>query len=69
MGLFTFTKEMQKQSSRGVLWKRCSENMQQRYRRTPMPKCDFKKVFVECPELELISKDEFPTICDLATKH
>ena len=24
--------------------KPCSENMQQIYRRTPMPKCDFKKV-------------------------
>ena len=35
---------MQKQSSRGVLGKRCSENMQQIYRRTPMPKCDFNKV-------------------------
>ena len=34
----------QKHSSRGVLEKRCSENMQQIYRRTPMPKCDFKKV-------------------------
>ena len=24
--------------------KRCSENMQQTYKRTPMPKCDFNKV-------------------------
>ena len=32
----------QKQPSIGVLRKRCSENMQQVYRRTPMPKCDFK---------------------------
>ena len=31
----------QKQPFRGVLRKRCSENMQQIYRRTPMPKCDF----------------------------
>ena len=29
---------------RGVLKKRCSENIQQMYRRTPMPKCDFNKV-------------------------
>ena len=29
----------QKQPSRGVLKKRCFENMQQIYRRTPMPKC------------------------------
>ena len=34
----------QKQPSRGVLRKRCSENMQQIYRITPMPKCDFNKV-------------------------
>ena len=34
----------QKQPSRGVLKKRCSGNMQQIYRRTPMQKCDFNKV-------------------------
>ena len=34
----------QKQPSRGVLRKRCSENMQQIYRVTFMPKCDFNKV-------------------------
>ena len=34
----------QKQSSRGALRKRCSKYMQQIYRRTPMPKCEFKKV-------------------------
>ena len=34
----------QKQSVRGVLRKRCSENMQQIYRRTPMPTFDFNKV-------------------------
>ena len=33
-----------KQPFRGVFIKRCSENMQQVYRRTPMPKCDFNKV-------------------------
>ena len=33
-----------KQPSRGVPRKRCSENMQQIYRRTPMSKCDFNKV-------------------------
>ena len=31
---------LQKQPSRGVLRKKYSENMQQSYRRTPMPKCD-----------------------------
>ena len=34
----------QKQTSRRVLSKRCSENMQQIYRRTPTPKCDFNKI-------------------------
>ena len=34
----------QKQSPRGVLKKRCSENIQQMYRRTPMPKCNFNKI-------------------------
>ena len=34
----------QKQPSRGVLKNRCSENMQQIYMRTLMPKCDFNKV-------------------------
>ena len=35
---------LQKQTLRGVLRKRCSENMQQVYRKTPMPKCNFNKV-------------------------
>ena len=34
----------QKQPSRGVLRKWCSENLQQIYRRTSMPKCGFNKV-------------------------
>ena len=34
----------QKQPSRGVLRKRCSENIEQIYRRTNMPECDFNKV-------------------------
>ena len=33
-----------KQPSRGILKRRCSENMQQIYRRTPMSKCYFNKV-------------------------
>ena len=37
----------QKQPSIGVLKKRCSENMQLIYRRTPMPKCDFNKVTLQ----------------------
>ena len=35
---------IQKQLSRTVLKKRCSENMQHIYRRTPMLECDFNKV-------------------------
>ena len=34
----------QKQPSRDVLRRRCSENMQQIYRETAMSKCDFNKV-------------------------
>ena len=30
-----------------VLRKMCFENMQQFYRRTPMPKCDFNKVALQ----------------------
>ena len=41
---FVFTFSRQKQSSIGVLRKRCSENVQQIYRRSPMPKCHFNKV-------------------------
>ena len=37
----------QKQPYKGVLRKRCSENMQQIYRRTPIPKCDFNKVALQ----------------------
>ena len=37
----------QKQLSRGVLWKRCSGNMQQIYRRTPVLKCDLNKVSLQ----------------------
>ena len=39
-----FIKKTQKQSLRGVLRKRYSENTEQIYKRTPMPKCDFNKV-------------------------
>ena len=42
--LIKATANIQKQPSRGVLIKRCSENMLQNYKRTPMPKCDFNKV-------------------------
>ena len=36
-------RKSQKQPSRGVLKKSCSENMQQIYRRTPILKFDFNK--------------------------
>ena len=36
--------KVQKQHSRSVLGKRCSENIPQIYRKTQMPKCDFNKV-------------------------
>ena len=39
--------DFRKQPSRGVLRKRCSENMPQIYRRTPIPKCDFNKVALQ----------------------
>ena len=38
------TFNIQKQPSRGVLKKRCSENMLSIFRRKPKPKCDFNKV-------------------------
>ena len=39
---------MQSQPSRRVLRKRCSENIQQIYRRTTMPKCDFNNDSNDC---------------------
>ena len=44
----------QTQSLRGVLKKRCSENMKQIYRRAPMPKCNFNKVALQ--KVKYISK-------------
>ena len=44
---------IQKQPLGGVPRKRCSENMQQIYRRTPMPKCDFNKVALLCNFIEI----------------
>ena len=43
----------QRQPPRGVLWKRCSENMQQIYTRTTMPKRDFNKVALQLIEITL----------------
>ena len=38
---------IQKQPFRNVPMKRCSENMQQIYKKTPMPKCDYNKVALQ----------------------
>ena len=48
-GLTTKTRkyELQKQPFRDVLKKNCSENMQQIYRRTPMPRYDLNKVALQ----------------------
>ena len=40
-------RKCQKQPSRGVLRKMCSENMLQGYRRAPTPKWDFNKVALQ----------------------
>ena len=46
----------QKQPSRGALKKTCSENMQQIYRRTPTPKCDFNN-FSKSTEQHILRDD------------
>ena len=43
-----FQRIFQKQASKGIFKNRCSENMQQIYRITPMRKCDFNKVALQC---------------------
>ena len=45
--------QIKKQPTRAELKKRCSENMQQIYRRTPMPKCDFNNVVSNFIEISL----------------
>ena len=42
-----------KKVSRGVLEKRCFENMQPIYRRTPMLKCNFNKVAKQSNFIEI----------------
>ena len=53
----TFNPEyyLQKQPSKGVFRKRCPENMQQIYRRTPMSKCNFNNATL-CKALISIMK-------------
>ena len=48
---FTLLKSMQKQPPRGVLSNRCSENMQQIYRRLTVSKCDYNKVAKQLAEV------------------
>ena len=52
----------QKQPFRGVLKKSCSENMQQIYRRTPMPKWDFNKAALRlgCSHVNLLHISRTP---------
>ena len=45
--LFLRSRRRQKHPSVGVLIKKFSENMQQTYWRTLMPKCDFNKVALQ----------------------
>ena len=60
LSVVTTSTSIQKQSSRGVLKKRCSENIQQIYRRTPMPNCDFSKVLWYLKKFyEGLRKDSF----------
>ena len=65
---------LQKQPSRGVLIERCSENVHQTYKRTPLLKYDFNKVaqqlyrnhtlaWVFCQELYSDSLGTFNTDC------
>ena len=42
--ILMWVRPIHKQLSRGLLRKRCSENIQQIYRRTPIMKCDYNKV-------------------------
>ena len=51
--LINFLNYFQRQPSRSVLRKRCSENMQQFYKRTPIPKCDSNKVALHFIEITL----------------
>ena len=46
--------QSQKQPSRDVFRKRCSENLQQIYRTTPILKCDFNKVAKQVVNLLVI---------------
>ena len=54
----------QKQPSGGVLRKRCSENMQQIYRRTPTAKRDFDKVAWQPMLIKLKTLNDWENLCN-----
>ena len=58
INLLTRASSCQKQPSRGAPRERCSENMQQMYRRTPMAKCNFNNFnnFVRAVVLTLLQR-------------
>ena len=47
IALYSNKLALQKQALRGVLRKSCSEDMQQIYKRTPMPEYDFNKIALQ----------------------
>ena len=59
---------MQNHPSIGVLLKRCSENMQQIYRRTRMRKCGFNKISIKASDLGLIVFGSWVKINDKVLK-
>ena len=60
-----YQNNLRKQPSWDVLGKRCFENMQQIYRRTPIPKCDFNKVANKLHS----GMDVLPYVCYIFSEH
>ena len=60
-----YEKSLQKQPTRDVLVKICSENMQQIYKKAPMP-CDFNKVAKQTSFLKKTSGRLLPGISCLS---
>ena len=52
----------QKQLPRDVLKKSCSENIQEIYRRTPMPKYDFNKIAKQKKQKQKQNKNQKKTM-------
>ena len=61
--LVHFLRKQKKQPPRGVIRKRCSENMQPIYTRKPRPKCDFNKI--PCNFIGITLRHEF-SFCKFA---